>query len=1137
MNSELSRTLVNCRQLRVTRGDLITSFPIHAPDGVTSAPSYSFASNLECGVTRRADDLVFVADAEIGVALNTGRIAVNPGETAIDGVGVLYLGNARTVPVGPLGTPGGLLYVDGDALYFHDVLGNRVNLSEPASGTVSGPLTSMTNELARYANADGDLITTSGVVYTNSQVLVADGSLTKPAYHFTSATATGLLRTPEYLGVVKNSVLCMTLDDNVTLRVPLAVPDGSVGEPSVSFTDDETTGLRFENASMACSVGGVDGFRVSADSNIVFGNGTTTYGGARGVLKLSTVHTIPTGIPNVGRGGILYADTRLRWLNAAGVSVTVGGDIPGAGTVLDGQVLVWNDTTATSITARSQINDAGAVLATAYGFTGDADTGLIMMQPTKMRLQGNGVPYLDVSISSCDVAQQLLLTYPMRFTLLPTTRIDSTEQSAIMMYVDDVKVCEFDADQNLTLMHASTIDYGGGHGVVGLPAATIVPTSGALNGGFVYIKDDQLCWRNKANAEFILTVPNIVSSDGDSTPSRVARFHEDSGTAIQSSAVSITTDGQVQTTGVLGYRFAESVNSGLVSTSPGTVSIHNDGIPGITFTPASMVVHADHVFHGVNGTLLAPSFSFTSNASSGLYLANDDTAALVVNGSTAVTVASHHNVGFGTDVPDFAGGRGTVYFSELTTAPSGILASGGLLYVAQRTLYFYNAAGVVSTLTGIEKPTAANNAVAFFDDNLGCQLGAAATLTINDSGQILVPTGTLTAPGYTVADTIGMSLSAGSLYVGVGASAVRLQASAMTATIPLTADSGVRVGGSAGATISYTQPTVIQSIPGTSAGFAWKQNGTPIMNTVSTNTLNLSNAAEFTGGINKFEFGKFTGTNFSVNVSHSQDVFKMQSNNSTIATFGYRQATFTELEAKGNARAYYFFTVLDPPYAFVNGPTTGLGTGSSNGVRLFANGVTGMCARAGTQMALLSDANIGSGTRTVAWGPVVTAPQLPTTGVYMYQVQGQFMRVANAYADVALNGAYARAKWSTSFIVANSTDTLITTSTNDTDITNVMTIASGTISGSVNTGGWWEVMATATWDSASAGFRRVRILINDVEVAAAVQNAVTTSSVPTAQQVAACVPVSAAAIMTVRVYQSSGAPLNVNIVASAVLLG
>jgi hypothetical protein len=124
--TETSRTVLNCTQLAVSTGDLISGFPIQAPDGNPSTPSYSFASNPDTGLTRSSAGVSTFVDAEMGILAGaSGNVGVGGTPTTYGGgEGVVFLANAAVTPVGvPNSGSGGILYVDGAALNYLDSAG------------------------------------------------------------------------------------------------------------------------------------------------------------------------------------------------------------------------------------------------------------------------------------------------------------------------------------------------------------------------------------------------------------------------------------------------------------------------------------------------------------------------------------------------------------------------------------------------------------------------------------------------------------------------------------------------------------------------------------------------------------------------------------------------------------------------------------------------------------------------------------------------------------------------------------------------------------------------------------------------------------------------------------------------------
>ena len=1139
---EISKELLNCNIIKISTGDLIIVFPVEAPSGTPFTPPYSFASNPESGFCLDTAGVLFGVDAQVGLVTGPhGNVAIGGIPSSYGGgEGVVFLAEATVHPVGiPNAGNGGIIYTTNTGLWYHNADGLTIKLSEAGTGNLSGPLVSTENELARYADATGHVITSSGVFYRGTQLQVGAGLMSAPAYGFTAYPTTGLyLPAANHLAFVANATEGVSLSTTaLTCHVPVRVPNGTALLPTLSFSSAPTTGLHFTGSDLAFSAQGVNALQLCPDANTVLAGTNTNFGNGQGVLKISTATTVPVGVPNGGSGGILYVDTTLRWLSASGVSVRVGGDVVGAGTVVTDTLLVWSDTTGTAVLSRGVITNTGSIRAhqgtnPAYSFLGDTTTGLALISNT-LRFQGGNITFLDVSATTLTFAQQVLFEHPatssMSFTSSTTTGVYSTGASVTTLSVNGVIGSQWDADRNLSLRGVGT--YENGEGVILIPSGT-APTTAPSGGAFLYVQGNDLCWRSPNNTEFILTTPHIVASATTSTPKALVRFNGTDGATVQNSAVLLTDQGQVQSQG---YCFGASPTTGLFSPMGNTLRLENNGVAAVSFTGTGLTVENGQVLQIVNGTVSSPAIAFTTNPTGGLYLDTPNTGALCINGVRALSCGPHHNVTFGSDLPDFAGGQGVVYFSQVVTPPTTTVASGGMLYVSGRTLMFYNDQGLRSTLTGVQTPTLTTpNAVARFDGILGHAIQNTSALTITDAGQFLVPNGTPSAPGYTVVNTTGISLSSAMLQLGVGASALNISSSAVESLVAMAADS-LRVGGPTGATVDFTTPSVVFAGAST---YSWAQNGTTIMQTEADGTLNLlTRTAKFSGATGTLTFGAYDGTNYSITTSHVNDAVTFRNGTTDVLRVGNGVATISTVETLSNVRAPYYTTPVPGVYGFTaSGSQAGMDM-SSQGIRLRSKG-TGFQSRGNTQLSLLNEVNIVTGDRTIAWGAAITPPStLPSSGVFMYQLNGNLMRVANTYADVAINGPHARSKWTRTVTIVSGSDTLVTSVVNDTTLTNVMSVTSSTITGTAFTAGWWEVTAHANWAFNATGYRKIRIFIDSVEVGASVQNAVTVSGVNTQHQVSVCVNVGQNAVMTVYVYQTSLDNLNVTLNASAVLLG
>ena len=104
------------------------------------------------------------------------------------------------------------------------------------------------------------------------------------------------------------------------------------------------------------------------------------------------------------------------------------------------------------------------------------------------------------------------------------------------------------------------------------------------------------------------------------------------------------------------------------------------------------------------GSLTVPIFARISNQSSGIGLDTSNNTAVISNSKSALVASDAGtvtNVEIGGSVADFGGtvsGEGVLRLNDVTTIPTGVLASGGLLYVSGLELHYLDDAGTDTNL-------------------------------------------------------------------------------------------------------------------------------------------------------------------------------------------------------------------------------------------------------------------------------------------------------------------------------------------------------------------------------------------------------------------------------------------------------
>lgn len=1157
--TEIGKTVLDCAQIAVNTADLLTGFPLLPPDGSSAAPSYSFINNTDTGMFLDSGGVQISVDSEVGlVGAASGNVGIGGAPSTYGGgEGVVFLANAGVNPVGvPNAGAGGILYVDGANLNFLNRAGVVVTLSSAGASNVAGPVSSVDNNLAKFTSTTGQTITDSGITYASTQLLPTSGTSAQPAYSFISDTDTGVYLSGTSLHFSNSGVSILSLNSTATtMTVPfVGGSGGAVGAPVFSFASSPTTGMFYASDHIQLSLGGVRGVAVGGSGgtrNVSFAGGLGGYGtGADGVMFVPTATTDPVGVPNGGSGGVLYATaggTQLRWIGPTGLSVLLGGSVSPVGTTVDGQIAVWGDTAGTTMVARSVVTDAGSIHAVqsatltnpAYSFIGDTTTGVGLLAPGSVGLVALGVAVTSTTSAAtsfnvqAEVAKTTASTPVLSFTSDATTGFYSESANSCRFTFNSTSECvDVGASGNVSLGEFST-DFGTGAGVVRMRDGTN-PSTAPPDGGYLYVTGNDLVFRDTSNVTHTLTATSLVASIASSTNDAVVRYDGTGGKVVQDSVNLLLSDsGQITVVGAEGYAFTSSVTSGLESGGADSLRLVSAGTTSVTLTTAQTTVAAAHVLSGSNGTTSAPSFAFSSDPNTGVYNVSADVLGVAAGGVKVLSVDSNGNVSTGSDTPDYAGGQGVLYMSEVTTPPSGALSNGGILYVSGRSLYFHNQSGETNRLSGVEVAGSStdNQIVTFASGGLGVDLSSTSGFTISDANIVTGPDGSGATPPYRVGasgDTGWFSSGVGVLDMGDGASQLSLSSTAVSSSVQLEVEGVVRVGGSGGMSESFSSPTTTRTVANASGVFDVQQNGTSILTTTTARDVNLGdNDMVFTGGTGDFRL-QYDGTRFDLDVANAADTLDISVDGVVYAT-----ASSTNVTAANVSILDY---IRSDNYVFTSSTNSGL----IAGLNLKNNGLTGLSSTNSGRLGIFGAAP--DGIRSVAVYPAVTAPtSLPTSGVYMYtDASAEFMRIANADADVAINGPNARAKISRTQTIATGAIDLIDTLTDVESHILVVDTASpgaGTVTGTAATAGWWEVVGEASWAANATGFRRIRIKVGGVVVADSTTNAVTTASTETQHQARACLNVAASAVVTFEVEQNSGGNLDVDVIGSVVFLG
>ena len=355
---------------------------VSTANGTVSAPTYSFAGDLDTGIFRPAADTV-------GIVTN-GAEGLRVSATGAVGVGTT--------------SPTSKLQVAGD-IRMDGATSGYVAFKAPAvagSATYTFPVTDGSANQVLTTSGSGDLTWTS--VASANGVLAIDGSAGGPSIAFSADTNTGLFRPGnDQIGVAVNGASIFILDASgmvspTTGGAAVGTAAGAVGTPTYSFAGDLNTGI-FRPAADTVGIvtNGAEGLRVSATGAV--GIGTTTP-----VAKLDLAGDMRFNGATSGYVGF----------QAPAVAGSATYTLP----VTDGSANQFLRTDGTGIlswatpstVATSVLASAGALTTPSIAFSGDADTGMWSPGADSVAISASGVERLRVDASGITTKDTVVIS-------------------------------------------------------------------------------------------------------------------------------------------------------------------------------------------------------------------------------------------------------------------------------------------------------------------------------------------------------------------------------------------------------------------------------------------------------------------------------------------------------------------------------------------------------------------------------------------------------------------------------------------------------------------------------------------------------------------------------------------------------
>lgn len=1198
--SEGSSTILDARFLTINNIDPLAGFPLTAPDGSVSAAPYSFEKHGGTGVSLIADRVTFGVNGQVGMLVDMeanvalGSVPSDYGATT-PGEGVLFVSAASTVPTSAA-SGGGLLYVSGSSLDFLTPTGSVIHLSSK-TGDVFGPVASTPRAVATFDGATGKLLQDSFLLTTTASSLLApDGSSAFNTYTFTGDEDTGMsLASAGVLQLTTGASSQVQLSTGaVTVAVTgveSTVPDGTAGAPAYNFSAAPTSGVFLNGTDVNVSVSGTTGLVVEnvggAVPNAALASAAPSDYGAGtpgvGVVFLPEVSVVPSGVPNLGYGSVLYTSSdSLISLNSAGVTrdLTKCAEETSGTTTLNGVVRfsgttgkILQDTSSLTVDAAGQWAGPDATdSVVTYGFSGDPNTGMYSSGVGVVNFATGGGSRLSVSSSSIGIERLLLPdgspTAPsISFSSNATTGMyyDTATDSVCMTSNGKCGLAIFDT-LNVAVGGSPTDQFGGGEAVVWLREATVVPTSNPSGGGLLYADSAELKLRTPSGAVFALT--DHVTGPGSATDEALVLFDGTSGKLVQNGVVTGTTAGKLLAGDGLvsapAYSFTSDPDTGMYISGT-DVSLVAGGSAQLTVDGSSVTCASP--MRAPFGSASAPSFSFSGDTNTGVYRGFTNRATVSVGGTPGVAVqisGSGTNVSL-TGTASFAAGENVVYIEEVGVVPVGTLTSGGLLYVDGIDLKFHDDSGAVSTLNGsptsfIDGPSSSVvDAVTFWGDTSG---------TVYDSGSVLATSTQLSATGYRVSaasntditlDTSRLSLTAGTgNSVLVGSSGVEVVG------IPLHADLSLRVGGASGVSASLSGSVLTSNHQNAAGTFEWRRDGSQIMATTAALDLTTPNAYVFPNSTEQLTISNTSATSYTIASTTSggtADNISLFLNDIKRGAFLLADADFGDALLFPLRRVKVSSSIVAqdgslvaPAYTFRSANQSGLMYDTTtSSVGLVAGSALSMVvseAAGGTETNVAAAVSsfpttYNGGVRVMYIGEVITEPTSDeSSSKIMYVSSDDNLRWIHAAADddqnSTLNALARRASMTLNWTPGSGSAVNLDGETwTQGDVAGV-TIDRGVMSQpDVET----TVMITlqATWASNSTGYRSISIVSTNsytkeaTSAVEAVNGDTTSHSVSVVRRIE--VADGSNVVFSAEVFQNSGAGLNVDLTMTLVRLG
>jgi len=269
-------------QLLVDGSTVSVSTPLLVPYGAASTPSMTFTGDTNTGLYHGfTNRLTATAGGSVGLAMEVAGSGSNVSLTGTTSFGggqnVVLLEEVGVVPVGTLPS-GGILYMSGTDLVFHDDAGVTSTLNSSPTSFIDGPTSSVVDSVAFWDSTNGTTFDSGSVAATSTQITATgyyagstNTDITSDASRltFTAGTGNALLVGS---GGVEVTGIPFHADDTLRIGGASGVSESVSG--SVFTTNHLNAAGTFEwqrNGSQVCATSGLN---LTTTNSYVFPNST-----------------------------------------------------------------------------------------------------------------------------------------------------------------------------------------------------------------------------------------------------------------------------------------------------------------------------------------------------------------------------------------------------------------------------------------------------------------------------------------------------------------------------------------------------------------------------------------------------------------------------------------------------------------------------------------------------------------------------------------------------------------------------------------------------------------------------------------------------------------------------------------------